>query len=152
MDKVEQFKQLQEEMKGHGLTVIYDPLIAYIHGISIAAVREDGIILLASGFFNFDYEVQRFILYHELGHFTLGHHKQNKVRDYFNRLHKKLTGWSKIELAADLYAIKVLGANVGVQALSDTIAYLQQKYDGVNYTELNKRLEQAKCEDFKSRI
>ena len=35
MDKVEQFKQLQEEMKGHGLTVIYDPLIAYIHVISI---------------------------------------------------------------------------------------------------------------------
>ena len=128
----------------YGVMVLYAPELCRDEGITVAATDGDRIFVTDS-FFTFSEDVQKFILYHELGHQALGHTEFGFFKSMLVYLEKRLKGYSKRELEADAWAINKLGGRLAEKALLETREYIYRKYGrNIDLTELNKRIEQAR--------
>ena len=97
----------------------------------LCKVNDIDAIYVNSDFMKLPENTRNFILYHELGHIYHGH---NKVCYNINRrLHLKRKWYSRLglvvkeEIQADLYAVKRLGKEKALDAITDTIKLLKSK-------------------------
>ena len=97
----------------------------------LCRVNDIDVIYVNNEFMKLSENTQSFILYHELGHIQYGHNKvdfeenekMNRKRKWFSKLGLVV----KEEIQADLYAVKRLGKEKALEAITDTIELLNTK-------------------------
>ena len=99
------------------VTIVNSRSLCFVNNFLDITVNED--------FLDLDYDTQRFILYHELGHI----HHEHMFRSDFNhkmyRLKRKLFQpfglVVKEEIQADFFAVKKMGKTEAIKAITETM-------------------------------